>query len=87
MSGKPCSCYKILNQTNYVLFILIIIRHILDAPAEKHIKTVNSKNYTDLTYYLILRRNGGFLAYILLLPCMLLAILTMVDMKFLFFFI
>ncbi len=51
---------------------------ILDAPAVKHTKTINSKNYTDLTYYLLLRRNGGFLSYILILPCMLLAFLTMV---------
>lgn len=51
---------------------------IIDAPAVKHTKIYNSKMYTDLTFYLVLRRNGGFLTYILILPCMLLAVLTMV---------
>lgn len=51
---------------------------ILAAPAVKHIKTLNSKNFTDLTFYLILRRNGGFLSYILIVPCVILSFLTMV---------
>ncbi len=55
---------------------------ILDAPAVKHIKTINGRNYTDLTFYLILRRNGGFYSYILLVPCVLLAFLTMVRKLF-----
>ncbi len=58
---------------------------ILDAPAVKHIKTIDSKHYTDLTFYLILRRNGGFYSYILLLPCILLAFLTMVCKSVIFF--
>lgn len=52
--------------------------YILDAPAFKNTKEYNSKNYTDLTFYIVLRRNGGFYSYILILPCVLLAVLTMV---------
>lgn len=56
--------------------------NIISAPAKRHVKLFDSKNYTDLTYYLILRRNGGFLSYILIVPCMLLALLTMVMKNF-----
>ncbi len=38
----------------------------------------DSKNYTVLTYYLIVNRNPGFYTYLLIMPCVLLAILTMV---------
>ena len=54
----------------------------MEAPAFKNLKLFNAKNYTDLTYILTLQRNGGFLAYILILPCILLAFLTMVIISF-----
>lgn len=38
----------------------------------------DNKNYTVLTYYLIMNRNPGFYLYLLIMPCVLLAILTMV---------
>lgn len=38
----------------------------------------DSKNYTVLTYYIIVNRNPGFYTYLLIFPCVLLAILTMV---------
>lgn len=38
----------------------------------------DNKNYTVLTYYLIMNRNPGFYTYLLIMPCVLLAILTMV---------
>ena len=41
-------------------------------------RTQDSKNYTVLTYYLIVNRNPGFYTYLLIFPCVLLAILTMV---------
>ena len=59
--------------------------NILEAPGFRHIKTINSNQYTDLTFYLVLQRNGGFLAYILIVPCMMLAFLTMVNLFFLSF--
>jgi hypothetical protein len=43
----------------------------------KHYRTFENKNYTVLTYYLIFYRNPGFYTYILILPCVLLAFLTM----------
>jgi hypothetical protein len=51
---------------------------IIATPAEKHLKVYNNKNFTDLTFYFVLRRNGGFYTYILILPCVLLAMNTMV---------
>ena len=53
---------------------------IVNTPAFKHKKMVNFKNYTDLAFHLILRRNGGNLAYTLIIPCMLLSFLTMVNL-------
>lgn len=44
----------------------------------KSYRIEDNKNYTVLTYYLVLKRNPGFYTYLLLFPCMLLAILTMV---------
>jgi hypothetical protein len=44
----------------------------------KSYRLEDNKNYTVLTYYLVLKRNPGFYTYLLLFPCMLLAILTMV---------
>jgi hypothetical protein len=38
----------------------------------------DNKNYTVLTYYLVMNRNPGFYTYLLIMPCVLLAILTMV---------
>lgn len=37
-----------------------------------------NKNYTVLTYYLVMTRNPRFYIYLLIYPCVLLAILTMV---------
>lgn len=45
---------------------------------ERSFRIQDNKNYTVLTYYLILHRNPGFYSYILLFPCILLAFLTMV---------
>ena len=44
----------------------------------KRYRIEDNKNYSVLTYYLVLKRNPGFYTYLLLFPCMLLAILTMV---------
>ena len=44
----------------------------------KSFRTIDNKNYSVLTYYLILRRNSVFFEYLLLYPCILLAILTLV---------
>lgn len=44
----------------------------------KSYRTQDSKNYTVLTYYLIVDRNPGFYTYLLIFPCVLLAFLTMV---------
>jgi nicotinic acetylcholine receptor len=52
---------------------------ILSAPIFRNIKAYNLKNLTDITVYFVLQRYGGFLAYILILPCVLLSILTMVS--------
>jgi hypothetical protein len=43
----------------------------------KHYRVFEQKNYTVLTYYLILYRNPGFYTYLLIFPCVLLAFLTM----------
>jgi hypothetical protein len=44
----------------------------------KSYRIQDSKKYTVLTYYLIVNRNPGFYTYLLIFPCVLLAILTMV---------
>jgi hypothetical protein len=43
----------------------------------KHFRKFENKKYTVLTYYLIMRRNPGFYTYLLIFPCILLAIVTM----------
>lgn len=43
----------------------------------KHYRIEDQKSFSVLTYYLIVDRNPGFYTYILILPCMLLATLTM----------
>jgi hypothetical protein len=43
----------------------------------KHDRIEDNKSFTVLTYYLVVDRNPGFYTYILILPCMLLATLTM----------
>ncbi|CAF0873576.1 unnamed protein product [Brachionus calyciflorus] len=45
---------------------------------ERTVRIIEGKNYTVLTYYLILNRNPGFYTYLLIFPCILLAFLTMV---------
>lgn len=44
----------------------------------KTIREQDNKNYTVLTYYVVMNRNPGFYTYLLIMPCVLLAILTMV---------
>jgi len=44
----------------------------------KSYRIQDAKNYTVLTYYIIVKRNPGFYVYLLIFPCVLLAILTMV---------
>ena len=44
---------------------------------QKHYRLFENKNYTVLTYYLIVHRNPGFYTYLLIFPCVLLAFLTM----------
>ncbi len=43
----------------------------------KHQRQVEDKNYTVLTFYIVLHRNPGFYTYLLIFPCVLLAFLTM----------
>ena len=61
-----------------LLSIKFYLRNIIEAPGYKNIKLFDNKNITIMTYNLILRRNGGFISYILIVPCILMAILTMV---------
>ena len=44
----------------------------------KTYRVQDGRNYTVLTYYLIINRNPGFYTYLLIVPCVLLAVLTMV---------
>lgn len=44
----------------------------------KHYRQFENKNYTVLTYTLVVARNPRFYIYLLIYPCILLAILTMV---------
>lgn len=44
----------------------------------KNYRVQDNKNFTVLDYYLIVHRNPGFYTYLLIVPCILLAILTMV---------
>lgn len=44
----------------------------------KHYRQFGRKNYTVLTYFLVVSRNPRFYIYLLIYPCVLLAILTMV---------
>lgn len=46
--------------------------------SEKTYRRFENKNYTVLTYYLAVTRNPRFYIYLLIYPCILLAILTMV---------
>lgn len=55
-----------------------IHRDIIEAPAYKKIKQFDSKNFTQLIFHVVLKRNGNFFSYILIVPCMLLSLLTMV---------
>jgi hypothetical protein len=45
---------------------------------KKSYRIEDNKTYSMITYYLILYRNPGFYTYLLIYPCVLLAILTMV---------
>ncbi len=45
---------------------------------KKSYRMEDNKTYAMITYYLILYRNPGFYTYLLIYPCVLLAILTMV---------
>ena len=45
---------------------------------KKTYRIQDNKTYSMITYYLILYRNPGFYTYLLIYPCVLLAILTMV---------
>lgn len=45
---------------------------------ERTYRSIDNKNFTVLTFYLILHRNPGFYTYLLIFPCILLAFLTMV---------
>jgi hypothetical protein len=44
----------------------------------KSYRVQENKNYTVITYYLVVYRNPGFYTYLLIVPCILLAFLTMV---------
>ena len=50
----------------------------LSGHAVKGVRIQDSKEYSELTYFLILERNPGFYTYLLIVPCVLLAVLTMV---------
>jgi hypothetical protein len=54
---------------------------VLASPIFRGVKAYNAKNHTDITIHIVLQRYGGFLGYILILPCILLSILTMVNEK------
>ena len=51
---------------------------IMETHAFKHKRLINGKNYSDLSFNLILRRNSNNLIYILIVPCLLLELLTSV---------
>ena len=51
---------------------------LLSGNARKHVRIQENKEYSVITYYLVLERNPGFYTYLLIVPCILLAILTMV---------
>ena len=44
----------------------------------KSYRVQDGRNYTVLSYFIIINRNPGFYTYLLIVPCILLAILTMV---------